>query len=70
MTVVYDGTLPAAHERTIGPGNPTSVAHIANPDRPGWSMCLIRLTGLRRDGAECEDCLAFAQQNRNTWISR
>ena len=70
MNVVWDGTAPGVYERTMGPGQPDHVAHLANPDWPGWSLCLIRLKGPRRGGRDCEACTALALRNRNAWIAR
>lgn len=65
--VVYDATAPAAYERTMGPG--PAYAHIQNPDWPNHSLCLVKLSGVHRDGAQCPDCLKLAGMNR-AWIAR
>jgi hypothetical protein len=65
---LYDGTITDVHERVMGPGDPRR-AHIENPDRPGWSLCLTRLNGRRTQGTDCPDCAQWANANR-TWIAR
>jgi hypothetical protein len=67
MTVpVYDGTV-AAYECVHGPG--ATHAHVANPDWPGYALCLVKLTGLRRISGDCPECLRLLHANRS-WIGR
>lgn len=42
--IVYDGTVKAAYERAMGPGDPPPpTVHAENPDRPGHALCGVRL---------------------------
>lgn len=60
-------TQPTELERVLGTGE--AHAHIENPDRPGYALCLIPLTGTRKRSGDCPMCVELAFENR-TWIAR
>lgn len=66
-TPVYDGTAPIQFERVSGPGQPH--AHIENPLRPGYALCLVRIAGTRTTSGDCPLCRDLALENR-AWVAR
>ena len=58
---------PTQLEGVLEPG--VSHAHIENPERIGYALCLIPLTGTRTTGGDCPICVDLAFENR-AWISR
>jgi hypothetical protein len=68
--IVYDGTVKAAYERSMGPGDPPRpVKHAENPDQPGYALCGTRLraTPASSTGDRCAVCRDLA---RKTWVAR
>lgn len=61
---------PSPHTDVTDAGAGQPHAHLENPDWPGYSLCLLKLTGLRKGAGDCPACVDLALANRRTWIAR